>query len=632
MPTQLSSFIGHEGEPTLRLAPGAEVPSRPAPAVSVPYLFATRAAETPKALAVCAGRRQLTFEELHLRSNQMANYLQSLGVGPEVTVCVCLKRSVDFVISALAILKAGGAYVPLDADYPAERLNFCIRDCNAHIVLTKQDIMPLLMRSNRILDLHVVQASMDSSPDQCPIPLPSPHSSAYLIYSSGSTGMPKGVTITHANLSNLVEWHRSAFKLTSKDRATQLASIGFDAAVWELWPNLCTGAAVYILEDETRNSCRLLRDFLVANSITITFVPTPLAEQLIEMEWPVPGSLRIMLTGGDTLHRYPPPTLPYTVVNNYGPTECTVVATSGIVPPSDDSSAPPRIGNAILNSHTIVVDENLNPVPAGECGELLIGGANVGRGYCNRVDLTKAKFIPDFTTSTPGARLYRSGDLVRQDCEGELVFLGRIDEQIKIRGFRIEPNEIVTELNRYPGVCQSAVITRTEGGGEKRLLAYIVADPDLNLSDSSLRQHLGRRLPAFMIPSAFIRIDKLPLTENQKVDALGLPRPDDTNTIRDGGQTSREPKSIIEERLAALVADILRVSKVQPNDNFFLLGGHSLLGAELIARIRDAFDIDLSLRKLFASPTVAELAGEVELLLLAKLELVADRGCPSSGG
>ena len=632
MSNAISSLTARGEQLKFAAACGPEAAHGMAVPVTVPSLFATRAAETPKALAVCAGRRHLTFEELHLRSNQMANYLRSIGVGPEVAVCVCLKRSVDFVLSALAILKAGGAYVPLDADYPAERLDFSIRDCNAHVVLTKEGIVSSSMGSSRILDLDVVEATIDSCSDQCAIPPPSPYSTAYLIYTSGSTGSPKGVQITHSNLSNLVEWHRSAFNVTPSDRATHLASIGFDAAVWELWPNLCAGAAVYILEDETRNSGERLRDFLTTNSITIAFVPTPLAEQLIAMEWPVLGSLRIMLTGGDTLHRYPPRTLPFTLVNNYGPTECTVVATSGIVPPLDHASAPPHIGAAVMNSYTVVVDEKLNPVTAGECGELLIGGANVGRGYCNRSDLTKAKFIADFTTSTPGARLYRSGDLVRQVGDGELAFLGRIDEQIKIRGFRIEPNEITTELNRYSGVRQSAVITRADGTGEKRLLAYIVADHDANVSDSCLRRHLGRKLPAFMIPSTFIRIDNLPLTANQKVDTLGLPEPDNTNTLHDGGQISRQPRSIIEERLTAVVADILRVVEVQPNDNFFLLGGHSLLGAELIARIRDTFDIDLSLRKLFANPTVAELAAEVEQLLLAKVQAMADRTCSASCG
>jgi acyl carrier protein len=276
-----------------------------------------------------------------------------------------------------------------------------------------------------------------------------------------------------------------------------------------------------------------------------------------------------------------------------------------------------------MNSYAVIVDADLNPVADGECGELLIGGANVGRGYCNRNDLTKERFIPDFTTPTPGARLYRSGDLVRRDRDGTLRFLGRSDEQLKLRGCRIEPNEIVTELNRYPGVRQSAVITRSDSDGDKHLLAYVVPDHEAELSDSSLRRQLGRRLPAFMVPSAFIRIDSLPLTLNQKVDAARLPEPTSANTIADLEHTLREPRSIIEERLTTLVAEVLGLKEVQPRDNFFLLGGHSLLGAELIARIRDTFAIDLSLRQLFGSPTIVELAAEIEQLLLAKVEVTA---------
>jgi amino acid adenylation domain-containing protein len=588
----------------------------------VPLLFAARAAETPSAVALSFANQQLTFDDVEISSNRMANYFRFFGFGPEVAVGICLQRSLEFVIAALAILKTGGAYVPLDPSYPPERLAFMLNDCNAQAVVTRGGmVQPLLGRPWQMIDLEAsLPAIASSSPEHAFSP--SPYSLAYVIYTSGSTGTPKGVQITHRNLSNLVEWHQQAFRITGGDRTSQVASLGFDAAVWELWPNLCSGATVYIADEETRNSASMLRDWILANAITVSFVPTPLAEQMFELTWPARTALRLLLTGGDALQHHPPPNLPFVVVNNYGPTECTVVAGSGVVEPATSALAAPDIGQPIANTHLIVVDEDLNPVPPGTMGELLIGGAGVGRGYCNRPDLTPAKFIPDFSSPEEGARLYRTGDLVTRLPNSRLAFLGRLDDQIKLHGFRIEPGEITSALNRYPGIRQSIVVARTHTGG-KRLVAYVVAEHGSELCDSFLRQHLRRTLPEFMIPSVFVRITELPLTTNQKIDYSALPLPNEENRIRDRAPEHSEPRTLIEKQLTALLSELLGVAEVGARDNFFLLGGHSLLGAQLIACIRDTFDVELSLRQLFDNPTVAELAADVEQLLVARMQTLS---------
>jgi len=442
---------------------------------------------------------------------------------------------------------------------------------------------------------------------------------AYVIYTSGSTGQPKGVEVLHRGLSNLVSWHLRAFEVTPADRASHLAALGFDAAVWELWPYLVAGASVHLASEEVRQNPQKLRDWLVEEKITIAFLPTPLAESMLLLEWSKQSALRILLTGADTLHHTPRAGLPFILVNNYGPTECAVVATSGRVwPASGSSSQPPSIGRPIDNTEIYVLDEEMREVAPGKAGELYIGGAGVARGYRNHPELTKQKFVLNPFSADAADRLYRSGDQVRLLPNGELEFLGRIDEQVKIQGYRVEPNEIVNALDFHPDVQTSAVVARETGRGEKTLIAYVVLCEDSKVTASGLREHVSKRLPNYMVPASFVRMAALPVTANGKVDRDALPSPDSSNRLPDSDFIA--PPTVVEQRLAAILSQLLHVQHVGVKDNFFLLGGHSLLGTQLLTRIRQAFGVDLSLLSLFDHPTLMEMSQEIEKLILAKLE------------
>jgi acyl-CoA synthetase (AMP-forming)/AMP-acid ligase II/acyl carrier protein len=400
--------------------------------------------------------------------------------------------------------------------------------------------------------------------------------------------------------------------VTSSDRASHLAGLSFDAAVWELWPYLAVGASVHLVDELTRNSAELLRDWLVAHRITIGFVPTPLAEDLFRVNWPANTALRIMLTGGDTLRHYPPTALPFVLVNNYGPAECTVVATSGVIPPNSPDGTLPPIGRPIINTQIHLLDEQLQPVQPGAVGEICIAGAGLARGYRNRPDLTARKFVSNPFSSKPGSRLYKTGDLARLLADDQITFLGRADEQIKIRGFRIEPNEIVCALNQHPVVHESLVLAREDSSGDKRLVAYLVLEPDSGVTPKTLRSYLRRNLPEYMLPTAFIRLNAFPLTPNGKIDRAALPAPDPTNTLQD--ELSPDSPTPTQKRLIEILTALLGHRKIGLKDDFFLLGGHSLLGAQLIARLRDTFRVELALRTVFDSPTVVALAEEIERL------------------
>ena len=372
-----------------------------------------------------------------------------------------------------------------------------------------------------------------------------------------------------------------------------MASPGFDASVWETWPYLTAGASLHLPDDIIRVDAEALRDWLVAQDITLAFVATPMAERMLALSWPSGIRLRALLTGADTLHHRPSSGLPFALVNNYGPTECTVVATSCVVVPDPHAEGLPSIGGPIAGATAHVLDERGQPVADGAEGELYVGGAGVARGYRNRPELTAERFVAD--PAADGARLYRTGDRVRRLPNGDHAFLGRVDDQVKIRGYRIELDEIVAVLDAHPGVEASAVMAGPGADGELQLVAYLVAAPD-----------------------AFVPIDALPLMASGKVDRSRLPAPETAEPLRD--PEFEAPRSPVERRLADLVAALLGVTRVGVGDNFFLLGGHSLLGTQLIARLRDAFGVDLPLRTVFDHPTVAGLAAEVERAIMVRLE------------
>ena len=588
----------------------------------VPQLVAAQAETTPGAVALVMGDQVLRYGELNRRANQLAHYLQELGVRPGMLVGICIERSLDMVVGLLGILKAGAAYVPFDPAYPVERLYFMLKDAQASVLVTHHHLAQRFATQG----IRVVCPDADAALAQQSIANPTStvtvEDLAYVIYTSGSTGQPKGALITHGGLLNLVYWHRRAFAVTPSDRATQVASPAFDATGWELWPYLTTGASIYLPDEETRVAPASLRDWLMGCGITITFLPTALAESVMALEWPLQTPLRFLLTGADTLHHYPSPSLPFALVNNYGPTETTVVATSGRVLPVEHTDGPPSIGRPIDNTQVYILDEHLRRVPIGEPGELYIGGAGLAKGYLNRPELTAERFIPHPFSDELGARLYKTGDLARSLPDGQIAFLGRVDHQIKIRGYRVEPNEIVSVLDKHPAIQASVVVAREDIPGDKRLVAYIVAVPGAHVTQSSLRGTLLPYLPDYMIPSAFVGLEALPLTPNGKVDRAALPVPDANNTFRDEVVTA--PSTPLEERLTGLVASLLGLDQIGIDDNFFMLGGHSMLGTQLIVQVVDSFGVDLSLRTLFEAPTVRQLSAEIERLIIARLETMSD--------
>lgn len=609
-----------------RLAVPPPSPRTQRQAICVSQLVAAQAAATPKAPALFAGAETTNYGELNHRANQIARYLISLDEWSRDTnniVGLCLDRSAAGVVSALGVLKAGAAYLPLDPAYPIERLVFMLSDAQPCALITTKTLAAQLPTGPwRVIALDEMDAEISAQATDDPHINVTSEQLAYVIYTSGSTGRPKGVEITHASLMNLVAWHQSTFEVTAEDKASLLAGVGFDAAVWETWPALAAGASLHLPDEATRLSPELLRDWLVAEEITISFLPTALAERVMALEWPAHTALRTLLTGAETLRRFASAELPFRVVNNYGPTECTVVATSGPVTTEIHGNSLPTIGRPIANTEIYILDENLKQAPIETPGEIYIGGAGVARGYLNRPELTAESFVPDPFSTAPGARRYRTGDLARYLASGEIAYLGRIDEQIKIMGHRIEPNEIVAVLERHPGVRASRIIARQDSCSEKRLVAYVILDSELPPAAADLRSLLEKALPQHMVPSVFVRLETLPLTQNGKLDAAALPAPNSENTLRDERFTAA--RTPVEERLSLMLSNLLGLEQVSINDNFFMLGGHSLLGTQLISQIRGAFGVELALRTLFESPTIEQLAVEIERLVIAQVEAMSE--------
>lgn len=590
----------------------------------VPQLVALQALATPDAIALVSGEQMLNYYDLNRRANQLAHHLNTVGVGPNVLVGLCVERSLDMVVGLLGILKAGGAYVPLDPSYPADRLAFMIHDTQAPVLVTQTQLISRLPTGDaQLICMDSDAAKLAQYPDTNPTTSASVEDLAYVIYTSGSTGRPKGVQITQDGLLNLVFWHQHAFEVTSFDRATQLTSPAFDATGWELWPYLTCGASVYLLDEEQRVDPISCRDFLLDHRITVTFLPTALAESVMVLEWPSHATLRFLLTGADTLHHYPSPRLPFALINNYGPTEATVVSTSGRIPSNMHTERPPLIGRPIDNMQIYILDEYLRLVPNGTPGELYIGGIGLAKGYLNRPELNAEKFIPHPWSAEPGARLYKTGDLARFMPDGQVEFLGRIDHQIKIRGYRIEPDEIISVLNGHPAMQTSVVLAREDTPGDKRLVSYVVLNQAISASANTLQAWLAERLPDYMIPAVFVQLDALPLTANGKVDRAALPAPDASNTLQRQDITAT-PNTPVEERLVEILAPLLGLEQVGVDDNFFLLGGNSMMGTQLIMRIAETYGIDLPLRTLFEMPTVRPLAAEIEGLIVARVRAMSE--------
>jgi amino acid adenylation domain-containing protein len=562
-------------------------------------------------IALSYGDQQLGYDQLDRAADRFAGYLAQRGVVRGGAVAICMERSFDWIVAALGIMRAGGAYVPLDSAWPDSRLRFAVRDSGATILVARAELLDRLNVQARGIDPRRDAAAIAAAPEMAHAPV-EPESLAYVIYTSGSAGVPKGVEITHANLCHLIRWHLEAFEVTRKDRASHVAGLGFDAAVWEIWPHLAAGATLCFADDAVRSSPELLREWIISERVTIAFVPTVHAAPMIAMEWPAETALRFLLTGGDVLHRSPAAKLPFAVVNNYGPTEGTVLATSAVLRPG--SIGAPPIGRAIAGARVYVLDEQGEPVPDGSCGEIYIGGNGVGRGYRNLPDLTERAFLPDPFAGAPGARMYRTGDRGVRRPDGEIEFRGRGDRQTKIRGQRVELDEIGSILGQHPSVDFAIAVASASSTGENQIVAHVLPKRDApDPTAGELREHLGRRLPAFMVPAAFVRLRALPISPNGKLDLRMLAQPTEGNQLE--GRAPKVSASPIEEKLLTMVQEILRSDGVAAEDNFFLAGGHSLLGMQLVMCVRKTFGVDLSLRQLFEAPTVKGLGVMVEAML-----------------
>ena len=571
------------------------------------------AREQPDANALTSADGELSYGRLWSQALALADRLREMGVQPGDPVALCLPRSCELVVGALGIMVAGGCYVAMDPSYPDDRLTYMVTESGAEIVVAHADTAA---RINVAKAVEAMQPAGAAPASAVSLAAGDP---AYIVFTSGSTGRPKGVLVEHSSLGNLVDWHVEAFECTSSDRSTLISSPGFDAAVWEIWPCLAVGASLVIPPDSVKTDPVALRDWIVEQRITTTFVPTPLCEELLALDWPATAQLRVMLTGGDVLHRRPQAGLPFRVVNNYGVSEATVVSTSGTVTPAEavgESAELPTLGAAIPGVTLTVVDQDGQPVPADAEGELVISGASVARGYVGHPIHNKGRFFLD----AAGIRRYRTGDLVRLQADGQLVYLGRLDQQVNIRGLRIELGEIAAVLDQHPKVRTSAVVA-VGNNGSQRLRAFIVGAAGRPPATAELREFLSKRLPPHMIPADCTMLDELPVNANGKVDRKLLS--ESGSDIAGRGELA-PPRNDIEQILAGIVAERLWLPAIGIDEDFFALGGHSMLGAQLSVRLGERFGIEVPLRSVFDNPTVAAMGVEIERLMLADIEAMSE--------
>lgn len=579
------------------------------PAAAIHTLFEEQARQTPTALALKMGDQQMSYAELNQRADQLAAHLLALGVQPEDRVGICLERSLDLIVGILAILKAGGAYVPLDSTYPAERLSFMLDDAQINILLAHSHLLDRLPKSDSTL-VCVDQFDWSLVGKTVTWPTRHPDNLAYIMYTSGSTGQPKGVAVTHRNVVRLVR-NTNYVHLDASERLLQFAPISFDASTFEIWGALLNGAPLTIFPGDAF-SLEALAQTITQEGITTLWLTAGLFHQMVEEQPAALAQVRQLLAGGDVLsvsHVQQMLQQPgsRTLINGYGPTECTTFSTCYPMTDATQTGHSVSIGRPIANAQTYILDRWLNPTPPGVPGELYIGGDGLARGYLNRPSRTAQQFVPHPFSSQPGSRLYRTGDLARYRQDGTIEFMGRIDTQVKIRGFRIEPGEIETVLAQHPGVQQAVVVARTYGQGDKRLVAYVVADDAAALTPDTLRDYLKSHLPAYMVPAYFVTLPELPLNPNGKVDRKALPDPEQAFAHYSNGHYV-PPSTPVEVALSDIWSQVLGKEKISIHDNFFDLGGHSLLATRVVARVRETMNTQVSVVDLFEQPTIHDLA------------------------
>jgi pristinamycin I synthase 3 and 4 len=580
--------------------------ARALPSTTFPELFAARAEQTPDAIAALFEDECLSYGALDARANQLAHHLRALGVGPEVVGGLCVERSLEMLVGLLGILKAGGAYLPLDPGYPRERLAFMLSDAGAPVLVTQSHLRAALPAHDaHVVDLDADAATIARLPTTAPVINLAPQHPAYVIYTSGSTGTPKGVVVDHASLANKVLTLGADFKAGPGFRMALLSSPAFDPSIEQMALPLAHGASVVVVSDEVRASPARFWDYIGRARVDLLNCTPSLLESLIPSA-PDGFSLRHLVLGGEPFtielrEKISAHINVASVTNLYGPTETTIDA-AGFTVEQDQSGPYIPIGRPLPNYRAYVLDAGLDPVAVGERGELYIAGSGLARGYVGHTGLTAERFVAN-PHGPAGSRMYRTGDFARWRSDAVLEFLGRADAQVKVRGFRIEPGEIEAALVGHGAVAQAAVIAREDsGGGDKRLVAYVVAAADRPPAAEELRAHLAQRLPDYMVPSAYVVLDRLPLTPNGKLDRRALPAPQVTGS--EGGRLPRTPR---EEVLCGLFAEVLGVERVGIDDNFFALGGHSLLATRLISRIRSTLGAEIAIRSLFEAPTVEAL-------------------------
>jgi amino acid adenylation domain-containing protein len=581
--------------------------------ICIHQLFEAQVEKTPDAIAVVFEDEQISYRELNLRANQLAHYLQSLGVGSEVLVGLCVERSLEMVVGVLGILKAGGAYVPLDYAYPQERLAFMLQDAQVSVLLTQEKLKSGLPNHQaEIICLDTNWQSIDYGLDN-PIHKITSNNLAYVIYTSGSTGKPKGVQIQHRSAVNLLNAVAQEPGLTAEDTLLSVTSLSFDIAVSEIFLPLSVGGKLVLVSREVAADGTQLLKALTTSRATF-MQPTPVTWRLLlAAGWQGSPQLKMISTGEALPRDLANQLLPKGAClwNLYGPTETTIWSTGYRVTPGNKAIG---IGCPLANTQIYILDSHLQPVPIGISGELYIGGEGLARGYLNRPDLTAEKFISNPFSPNPKSRLYKTGDLARYLPDGHIEYLGRIDYQVKLRGFRIELGEIETALLQHPGVKEGVVIVREDTPNENNLVGYIVAETGQDSLQviSQLRRFLKQQLPDFMVPTIFMALEAMPLTPNGKIDRKALPQPDASRPELEANYVA--PRTPIEQQIADIWSQVLNVNRVGIHDNFFELGGYSLLVIQVVSRLRQVLQAEILMSNLFELPTVADLAERVETL------------------
>lgn len=595
-------------------------------------LFEAQAERDPEAVAVVFEKEQLSYGELNARANRLAHFLRKLGAGPEVAVAVCLERCVEAIVSMLGILKAGGVCVPLDPQYPEQRAAFMLADSRTAVLLTQQhlpgNLLDNLLPDNppfnppfnpphnaRVVSLDAEWETIAREPSDNPSNVADPENAAFVIYTSGSTGRSKGVTLNHRGLTNRVLWGQETYELSAVDRVLQYFSHSFDFATWEIFSALVAGARLVLARSGGQQDAAYLVRLIGEQQISVIgCVPSMLDLLLDEAEIERCVSLRKVFCGGEALpvalQRRFLERLDAELQNTYGPTEASIDVTYWVCGREGERLSVP-IGRPVANTQIYLLDCYLQPVPSGVPGELHIGGLSLARGYLNRPALTAEKFIPNPFSAEPGARLYKTGDRARYRVDGAIEFLGRLDEQVKVRGFRIEPGEIEAALASHPVVREAVVLARDGTPDGKRLVAYlVVADPDgapLNGElQGELRRFLKERLPEYMIPSAFVPLETMPLMPSGKLDRRALPDPAETQLSWEAMYVA--PQSELERTIAGIWQELFGMEQISADNNFFELGGHSLIMVRVHSRLREALHREIALIDLFRYPTISSLA------------------------